>query len=106
MAGVDREPESITGASRERPEQVLGCFDGGTARLAHEVAMCLRGAVVRRGAVSEMRVDDHTDPLQLIEVAIHRGEVDVGREHLHSGGELLSGEMTRILEQAREQQAP
>jgi hypothetical protein len=53
-----------------------------------------------------MRVDDHTDPLQLIEVAIHRGEVDVGREHLHSGGELLSGEMTRILEQAREQQAP
>jgi hypothetical protein len=56
--------------------------------------------------MSEVRVHDHTETLQLVKVAIHRREMNVGRQHLHTGSELLGGSVSRVLEETQEQQAP
>jgi hypothetical protein len=85
-------------------EEVLGCLDGGAADLADEVAVCLGRQVVCGGTVSEVCMDDDAQALELLEVAIDGGSVDVGGEGADRDQELLGGGVVHPLDQRGEDQ--
>jgi len=49
---------------------------------------------------------DHAEPLELLQVAIDGGEVDVGRLGLDELGQLLGAAVPRHVEQGMEEEAP
>ena len=62
--------------------------------------------MVRGGPVTEMSVLYQAEPLQLLDIPIDRGEVDVGSEPLHIGCELVDRPMpTRRSQRANEESA-
>lgn len=53
------------------------------------MAVCLGGQLIRRRSVSEMRVDDEADPLELVQVSVDRRQVHVGGPALNVIGQFL-----------------
>ena len=84
-------------------EELLGCLNDRPAGLADEVPVALGGEVVGRRAMAEMGMDDDTEPLELLEVAIDGRQVHIGRESLHLGCEVLGRVMGAVGEQATKQ---
>ena len=78
MVWVDGEPEFGPGFPGQAVEERVGDLDQLAALLAHEMPVHRCRQVIRRRTVPEMGMDDDTQPLELIEVAIDRGDVDVG----------------------------
>ena len=62
--------------------------------------------MIRRRAVPEMGVHDDAEALQLVEVAVDGGEVDVGGLGLHFAGELLGRPVAFRREQRAQQEPP
>ena len=80
--GVDVEVEARTAACGQAAEDLVGRLDHGAALLAHEVAVGAGRQVVGGRAVPEMGVDHHTQPLEIVEVPVDRGDVHLGRHGL------------------------
>ena len=76
------------------------------ALLAQEVPVDGARQVVGGRAVTEVRVHDDAEALELIEVAIDGREVDVGVLRLHLGGQLFGCPVTAGGEECPEQNAP
>ena len=91
MVRAKLEAEAPLGTLGHRLEQVVRSLDRRAAHLADEVAVGLGRQVVGRRAVPEVGVDDDAEALELLEVAIHRGGVDVGRERANRDEQLLGG---------------
>jgi hypothetical protein len=77
MEGADFEAEPGLCFSREAGEHSLVRLIGRPAPLAHEMPVRLRGELVGSRPVAEVRVDHQADPLELVEVAVHGGDVHV-----------------------------
>ena len=58
--------------------------------------------VVGRRAVTKMRVHDHPELFELVEVPVDRREMDVGRLLLHHSGEVLCRAVAVALEECAE----
>ena len=93
-------------ASLARPRnRRVGRLDHLPALLADEVPVRRSREVVRRGPVAKVRVDDHAQSLELVEVAIDGRKVDVGRLLLHLGRQVLRRVVALGVEQGPQQQA-
>ena len=75
---VDREAELGLRGSCEAFEHFVGRLDRRAALLTDEMGVRVRGELIRRRSVTEMRMHDHAELLQLLEIAIDRREVHVG----------------------------
>jgi hypothetical protein len=106
VTGVDGEPVAGPGSGGEGLEEADGRLEGGAALLADEVAVGLVGEVVVGRAVSEVGVVDEAEPLELVEVAVDGGQVDVGGEGLHVGGQLLGRAVGASGVEAAKEQPP
>ena len=105
MVWIDREPEPGLGVLGQAAEQGVGRLDHLPALLADEVPMRGTGQMVRRRAMSQVRVNDNTQSLQLVEVSIDGGQVDVGSLFLHLCGQIFCRMVTLGPEQGPQQQA-
>ena len=83
MPRVDGETEAGAGLPGEGGEHLRGRLDRRPASLAHEVAVGRRGQMVGGRPVAEVGVDYHTEALELVEVAVDGGHVDVRHPPLH-----------------------
>jgi hypothetical protein len=106
MPRVDRKAVLGSGRVGERCEQIRRCFDHVAAFLTHEMAVCLARKVVRRRAVTEVRVNYDPQLFELVEVPVDRRKVNVGRQGLDLFCELLGGAVFRVLEEPSEEQTP
>jgi hypothetical protein len=59
--------------------------------------------VVRGGTVAEVRVNDHAQSLEFVEVAVNRREVHVWRNTLNLFGELFSSAVRTLFEETTQQ---
>jgi len=89
VVGVDCEPVLPEGLCRQRREEPIADFEHRSALFADEMAVCCRGEVIGRGAMSQVDVGDDSEPLKLLEVAVDGREVDVGCFELDLGDEIL-----------------
>lgn len=62
--------------------------------------------VVRGRAVSEMRVFDHTEAFELLEISIDRRQVDIRRAVLNLGRKLLCGAVPACFDERLNQETP
>ncbi len=106
MARVDGEAESAPRTFRERAEELLWRFHRRTAALADEMTVRCRGEVISGRPVTQMRVNDHADALELVEVPVDGRHVHVGCPGLHRCGQILRGAVSRRVEERVEQLAP
>ncbi len=93
MTRIDGEPEPLSGRPVESSEKILWHIDDRSARLADEVAVRVTSEVVRRRTVTEMRMDDDAELLQLFKISIDRRDMHVGRPRLHRQCQILGGHM-------------
>jgi hypothetical protein len=105
VSWVDCEPVGLVHLANERAEARCRHLDDGAALAAHKVTMSRGGKVVGRGAVAEMRVLDDPEPLQLLQVAVDRREVDVGSELLDRARKLLRGAVPTGLDEASDEES-
>ena len=78
-AGSIRKADSgLRAADGQAVEEVPRGLDHRPAHLANEMPVGLRGQVVDGGTVPEVGVDDHSEPLELVEVPVDRRDVNVG----------------------------
>lgn len=92
---VDGEPEPVRGLPSKIREHRFGDLDERSALFANEVAVNRTGQVVGGGAMTEMRVDHQAELFEVLEVAIDRRQMDIGRLGVHLGGKFLRSAMTR-----------
>jgi len=59
--------------------------------------------VVRGGTVSQVRMNDDAQSLELLEIAVNRREVDVGRTGLNLFSEFFSGAVRTFFEETTQQ---
>ena len=98
-------PNSFLARSARAHEQLVRRFDRVATVFADEVAMGTGGQVVRGRPMPEMGMDDNAEPLQLLQVAIDRRQVDVGGSRLDEDGEVLGAVVAGIVEDGLEEQA-
>jgi hypothetical protein len=103
VAGIDRESKARSNGSGQVREQLDRSLDHRSALLTDEVGVGICGELVCRRAVPEVRVHDHAEPLELIEIAIDGRQVDVRGARLDSFRKLLGGQMLLGLEKGLEQ---
>jgi hypothetical protein len=77
---VEHEAQSVLRSTSERIEEVGWRLDDRTALLAHQVPVGSFGEVIGGGPVTQVGVDDHAESLELLEVPVHRGGIDVRRD--------------------------
>ena len=104
--GIDDEPESRLGRARQSSKQRLGGFERLSTGLAHQVAVTHRCEVICRRTVPEVRVDDHPQTLQLLEVAVNGRHVHIRSPRLDLQGQLLGCAVPVSLEQRLEKESP
>ena len=95
---VDVKPETRPSGPRQAREELGGRLDRGAALLTDQVSVRPGCQVVRRGAMSEMRVDDHPEAFQFVEVSVDGRYVNVGCLKLDRRGKLLRRVMALDLE--------
>ena len=105
MSGSDLEPELGQGSAGQLVEQFVRHGQRRAAVLADQVSVALSGQVVGGWAVPEVDVLDHAEPLELVEVAVDGGPVDLGVQRPHGRDELVGGTVAGSVEQTPEQQA-
>ena len=66
------------------------------ALLADEMSVGRRSDVVRRWSVAEVDVLDNAESLQLVQVAVDRREMNIGRFRLDGGGDLFGSVVLRF----------
>jgi len=103
---VDGEPELRASFPGQAVEEAVGDLYQLAALLADEVPVHRRRQVIRRRTVSEVGMDDETEPLELIEVAIDGRDVDVGSLALDLVAELFGRPVAIGCEERTEQEAP
>jgi len=106
MVRVDLEVESGRGEARQPSKDLVGSLDHGAARLTDEMPVSSCGQMVRGWTVSEMGVDDDAQALQIVENPVDGRHVDLGRDHLDLGTELVGGPVPRRSEQSVEKEDP
>jgi hypothetical protein len=89
VEGADLEAEPGFGFPRQAGEHATARLVGRSAPLAHEMAVRLRGELVGSWPVAQVRVHHQAHPLELIEVAVHGGHVNVRNPSLDLFGELF-----------------
>jgi hypothetical protein len=65
--------------------------------------MRLGGEVIGRGTVSEVRVNDHAQSLEFVEVAVNRREMNIRRNALNLFGQFFRRPMRTLLEKTTQQ---
>ena len=98
-------PYSFLARSARLDEQLVRRLDRVATVFADEVAMGTGGQVVRGRPMPEMGMDDDAEPLQLLQVAIDRRQVDVGGPRLDEDGEVLGAVVAGVVEDGLEEQA-
>lgn len=101
---IDREAEVTPSSRRETLEVILGGLDHRPARLADKMPVSLRGQVIEGRPVPEVRMDDHTEPLEFVEVPVNGRQVDVRSVGLYLSGQLLGSPVPGTFEEAVHQQ--
>ena len=89
MAWIDREAEPLLRLPGQSPEQIVGSLDGEAAVLALKMGVCVGRKLVSRRSVAQVRVHEHANSLELLQVAINGRQMDVGCPTLHDGGHLF-----------------
>ena len=64
---------------RQLDKKRAGRLGDAPAHVANEMAVIVGGQVIRRRPMPEMTMDHDAEPLELVEVAVDRRHVDVGR---------------------------
>ncbi len=105
MPGSDPEPELGQGGAGQLVEQSVRHGQCRAAVLADQVSVALSGQVVTGWAVPKVDVLDDAEPLELVEVAVDGGPVDLGVQRAHGRDELVGGTVAGSVEQTPEQQA-
>jgi len=101
---IDVEVELRLRRPRQAQEDLVGRLDHGAALFADEMAVSTRSEMVRGGAVAEMGMDDDAQPLQVVEVAVDRRDVDIGSDGLDLGAQFLGGAVSSGIEQRVQEQ--
>lgn len=104
--GIDREPQVLFRGAGEVFEQRVGSLEPVSAGLANEVCVRLGRKLVRGRSVTEVGMDHYSDPLQLLQVPVDRGEVNVRSAGLNGLGHLLGAQMSLGREQRFENDPP
>ena len=105
MVWVDGEPELGPSFPGQVVEERVGDLNQLAALLADEMPVHRRRQVVGRRPVPEMGMDVEAQPLELIEVAVDGGDVDVGSLGLDLVTELLGRPVTFGGEEGTEEEA-
>ena len=94
MMWVDGKAESRSGGARQSGEHLVGRLDGGLTAFANEVPMGSGRQVVLSRAMAKMGVNHHAEPLQLFQIAVHGGKVNLGCKSLHNLGQFLGAHVS------------
>jgi hypothetical protein len=86
---VDRESVVRKSSRSQGSKDLLRRFHRRSAPLAYEVAVSLRSEVVGGRAMAEVRVDHNSESLEFVKIAVDRRQMDVRRDGLNLGGEVL-----------------
>lgn len=89
VEGPDLEAEPGFGFPRQAGEHATVRLVGRSATLAHEMPVRLSGELVGSWPVAQVRVHHQADPLELIKVAVHGGDMHVRNPPLDLFGELF-----------------
>jgi hypothetical protein len=103
---VDRESVVRKGSRSQGSKDLLRRFHCRSAPLAYKVAVSLGREVVGGRAMAKVRVDHNPESLEFVQVAVDRRQMDVRRDGLNLGGEVLGRAVSRALEEATEKQTP
>ena len=102
MVRLDRETDTIERQLGETRKELVGRFEDASTVLANEVAVPLRSEVIDGRSVSKVDMLDHSETLELVQVAIDGREVNIRSCRLRGGGQILGGAMTATIEEALE----
>ena len=102
--GIDGEPELGLGLLGQPAEERVGGLDHLAALLTDEMSVRSGGQVVRRRTVPKVCVHDHSEPFQLVEIAIDGREVNIWSLFLHLCGQVLCRVVAFGVEEGPQQQ--
>ena len=106
MVGIDLKAVPRLGAFGQALEQLVRCLENVSAFLADKMTVSARCQVIGRRSMAKVGMDDHPHPLQILQIAIDRREVDIGRLRLHRFGEFLRRPVARLVEKDMKEQSP
>ncbi len=103
--GIDGKAQLGLCRPGQTSEHLVGSLDHGAAVGTDEMGVGVRSKQVARWTVTEVGVGDDPEVLEVLEIAVDGGQVDVGRPSLHGCGEGLGTHMAVGLEEHLEEDA-
>src|SRR6185437_13294514 len=103
MTRIDLKAQRPLRRPGQAEKELVGCMDPHATLRANQVRVGAGSKLIRDGTMPEVRVGDHTHTLELLEVPVHRGDMDLGCTRPNLGPEVLGVPVALILEQYLEQ---
>jgi hypothetical protein len=98
VARIYHESVFPRGRSRQCAEEVLWRFEHCFTRLTDQMAVSVRGEMVGRRTMTEVRVKDDAESFEVLKIAVNGRKMDIGRGLLNLGGYFFGGAMNVIFE--------
>jgi hypothetical protein len=103
MARVNHKAVLALGSGGKSAKEPFGRFHLSPTHLTDQVSVRLGRQVIRRGTVSEVRVNDNAQSLEFVEVAVNRREMNVRRNALNLFGQFFGRPMRTLFEETTKQ---